>query len=50
MLKPNLIITVMQIINKDGVQEGDREANGYIISEGIVVILHGAEIADGSII
>lgn len=50
MLKPNLIITVMQIINKDGVQEGDREANGYIISEGIVVIIHGAEIADGSII
>lgn len=50
MLKPNLIITATQIINRDGVQEGDREGNGYIISGGIVVILHGAEIADGSTI
>ncbi|KAJ4723946.1 Glucose-1-phosphate adenylyltransferase [Melia azedarach] len=40
----------VMIINKDKVQEGDREANGYIISGGIVVILHGAEIPDGSIL
>lgn len=45
-----LLLGVLQIINKDKVQEGDREANGYIISGGIVVILHGAEIPDGSIL
>ncbi|KAL5782058.1 hypothetical protein ACOSP7_007087 [Xanthoceras sorbifolium] len=40
----------VKIINKDNVQEGNREANGYIISGGIVVVLRGAEIADGSIL
>ncbi|GAV67162.1 NTP_transferase domain-containing protein, partial [Cephalotus follicularis] len=38
------------IINKDDVQEGEREANGYIISGGIVVVLQGAVIPDGSIL
>ncbi|KAJ0092456.1 hypothetical protein Patl1_27121 [Pistacia atlantica] len=41
---------IYQIINRDNVQEGDREANGYIISGGIVVVLEGALIPDGSIL
>jgi len=40
----------MQIINKDNVQESNREANGYIISGGIVVVLESAVIPDGSIL
>ncbi|KAK3204796.1 hypothetical protein Dsin_018842 [Dipteronia sinensis] len=40
----------VKIINKDNVQEGDREANGYIVSGGIVVLLRGAQIADGTIL
>ncbi|XP_031273542.1 inactive glucose-1-phosphate adenylyltransferase small subunit 2, chloroplastic [Pistacia vera] len=40
----------VMIINRDNVQEGDREANGYIISGGIVVVLEGALIPDGSIL
>jgi len=40
----------MQIINKDNVQERNREANGYIISGGIVVVLESAVIPDGSIL
>ncbi|KAG6732960.1 hypothetical protein I3842_01G203000 [Carya illinoinensis] len=38
------------IINKDNVREGNNEANGYMISEGIVVVLHSAVIPNGSII
>ncbi|KAF5466169.1 hypothetical protein F2P56_016121 [Juglans regia] len=38
------------IINKDSVREGNSEANGYMISEGIVVVLHSAVIPNGSII
>ncbi|KAL2507205.1 Inactive glucose-1-phosphate adenylyltransferase small subunit 2 [Forsythia ovata] len=37
------------IINRDNVQEGDNEENGYIISGGIVIILRSAVIPDGSI-
>ncbi|KAK0570902.1 hypothetical protein LWI29_008174 [Acer saccharum] len=40
----------VKIINKDNVQEGDREANGYIVSGGIVVLLRAAQIADGTIL
>ncbi|CBI24766.3 unnamed protein product, partial [Vitis vinifera] len=38
------------IMNRDNVQEGNREAHGYTISEGIVVVLKGAVIPDGSIL
>ncbi|XP_031390884.1 inactive glucose-1-phosphate adenylyltransferase small subunit 2, chloroplastic [Punica granatum] len=38
------------IINRDSVQEGDREAEGYVIKDGIVVVLRGAVIPDGSIL
>ncbi|XP_011005251.1 PREDICTED: glucose-1-phosphate adenylyltransferase small subunit, chloroplastic/amyloplastic-like isoform X2 [Populus euphratica] len=40
----------VMIINKDNVQESNREANGYIISGGIVVVLESAAIPDGSIL
>ncbi|CAK9165466.1 unnamed protein product [Ilex paraguariensis] len=40
----------VMIINKDNVQEGNKEAYGYIIAEGIVVIIRSAVIPDGSII
>ncbi|PKI74982.1 hypothetical protein CRG98_004754 [Punica granatum] len=39
-----------EIINRDSVQEGDREAEGYVIKDGIVVVLRGAVIPDGSIL
>ncbi|KAK8315794.1 hypothetical protein V6Z11_D01G267000 [Gossypium hirsutum] len=40
----------VKIINKDNVEEGDREANGYIISGRIMVVLRSAEIPDNSIL
>ncbi|KAJ6865760.1 hypothetical protein NC652_037319 [Populus alba x Populus x berolinensis] len=40
----------VMIINKDNVQECNREADGYIISGGIVVVLESAVIPDGSIL
>ncbi|XP_057776927.1 inactive glucose-1-phosphate adenylyltransferase small subunit 2, chloroplastic isoform X2 [Salvia miltiorrhiza] len=40
----------VMIINKDNVQEGNMEANGYIISGGIVVVIRSAVIPDGSIL
>ncbi|OAY51353.1 inactive glucose-1-phosphate adenylyltransferase small subunit 2, chloroplastic isoform X2 [Manihot esculenta] len=40
----------VMIINKEKVREGNREANGFIISEGIVVVLQNAVIPDGSIL
>ncbi|MQL95345.1 hypothetical protein Taro_027996 [Colocasia esculenta] len=40
----------VKIVNADNVQEGDREESGYIITGGIVVVLKGAVIPDGSII
>ncbi|KAK3030901.1 hypothetical protein RJ639_037251 [Escallonia herrerae] len=40
----------VMIINNDSVQEGNNEANGYIITAGIVVILRSAVIPDGSLL
>ncbi|CAI9108234.1 OLC1v1007795C1 [Oldenlandia corymbosa var. corymbosa] len=40
----------VMILNKDNVQEGNREANGYVIRGGIVVIIKGAVITDESIL
>ncbi|MEN9208033.1 MAG: hypothetical protein Q6K31_07700 [Gloeomargarita sp. GMQP_bins_14] len=40
----------MQIINKDWVQEADREALGFYIRSGIVVVIKNATIPDGMII
>lgn len=39
-----------QIINRDNVEESNREAEGYVIREGIIVILRNAVIPDDSII
>jgi glucose-1-phosphate adenylyltransferase len=40
----------VQIINKDRVEEAERESDGFYIRSGIVVILKGATIPDGTII
>lgn len=40
----------VQIINKDWVQEADREAQGFCIRNGIVVVMKNAVIPDGTII
>ncbi|XP_073119581.1 inactive glucose-1-phosphate adenylyltransferase small subunit 2, chloroplastic [Henckelia pumila] len=40
----------VMIINKDNVEEANKEADGYIITGGIVVITRSAAISDGSII
>lgn len=40
----------VQIINKDNVQEAERENQGFYIRSGIVVVLKNAVIADGTII
>ncbi|KAK4747561.1 hypothetical protein SAY87_014147 [Trapa incisa] len=36
------------LINRDNVREGDREADGYMISDGIIVVLRNAVIPDGT--
>ncbi|MFK8185008.1 MAG: glucose-1-phosphate adenylyltransferase [Phormidesmis sp.] len=40
----------VQIINKDNVEESERESDGYYIRSGIVVVLKNATIPDGTII
>jgi glucose-1-phosphate adenylyltransferase len=40
----------VQIVNKDGVVEGRREERGFVIQNGIVVIIKNATIPDGTII
>ncbi|AFZ58721.1 glucose-1-phosphate adenylyltransferase [Anabaena cylindrica FACHB-243] len=40
----------VKIINKDNVQEAEREKQGFFIRSGIVVVLKNAVIADGTII
>lgn len=40
----------VQIINKDGVEEAEREDQGFFIRNGIIVILKNAIIADGTVI
>ena len=40
----------VRITNADGVQEADRSAEGFVISEGIVVVLRNTIIPDGTTI
>jgi glucose-1-phosphate adenylyltransferase len=40
----------VQIINKDGVDEGDRENQGFYIRNGIVVVMKNAVIPNGTVI
>ena len=40
----------VQIINKDDVQEAERESEGFYIRSGIVVVLKNATIPDGTVI
>ena len=39
-----------QIVNKEGVEEADHTKEGYVIQHGIVVVLKGAVIPDGTVI
>ena len=39
-----------QIINKDKVEEGDGEAEGYVIRDGIVIVLPSAVIPDATLL
>lgn len=39
-----------QIVNKDKVQEANREEDGYVIRDGIIVICKDANIPAGTII
>ncbi len=38
------------IMNKEGVREADREAEGFLVRSGIVVVMRGAAIRDGTVI
>jgi glucose-1-phosphate adenylyltransferase len=40
----------VQIVNKDGVEESNREELGFVIRNGIVVVIKNATIPDGTII
>jgi glucose-1-phosphate adenylyltransferase len=40
----------VKIVNKDHVQEGDREDLGFVIRNGVVVVIKNATIGDGTII
>lgn len=40
----------VQIINKDGVQEANREEQGWVIKDGITIIIKDSTIPDGTII
>jgi glucose-1-phosphate adenylyltransferase len=40
----------VQIVNKDRVEEADRENLGFYIRSGIVVVLKNATIPDGTVI
>jgi glucose-1-phosphate adenylyltransferase len=40
----------VQITNKDGVEEGNREEQGFYIRNGIVVVLKNAVIPNGTVI
>lgn len=40
----------VKILNKEGVQEADREKEGFLIKSGIVVITRNASIMDGTVI
>ena len=40
----------VQIINKDNVEEAERESEGYYIRSGIVVVIKNAVIPDNTII
>ena len=40
----------VQIVNKEGIEEAEREDLGFYIRSGIVVVLKGAVIPDGMVI
>ncbi len=40
----------VRVVNKDGVEEGNREELGFVIRNGIIVVIKNATIPDGTII
>ena len=40
----------VQIINKEGVSESNQESEGYVIKDGIVVVIKDSIIPNGTII
>ena len=42
--------TQVKIINKEGLKEANREEDGYLIKDGIVVIVKNAHIPSGTVI
>ncbi|CAN1846854.1 Glucose-1-phosphate adenylyltransferase [Linum perenne] len=40
----------VKVINKNKVEEANRESEGYVIRDGIIVILRGAEIPDNTVL
>lgn len=40
----------VQIVNKDGIEESNREGLGFVIQNGIVVVIKNATIPDGTVI
>lgn len=46
----NWCVCLVQIINKDNAKEADREGDGYVIRDGILVLLPSAVIPDGTIL
>ena len=40
----------VQIVNKEGVRESNREAQGFVIKDGITVVIKDSIIPDGTVI
>ena len=40
----------VQIVNKEGVRESNREAEGFVIKDGITVVIKDSIIPDGTVI
>lgn len=49
-LSPFLSCVAVQIINKEGVKEANREDQGWVIKDGIVVVIKDSIIPSGTII
>jgi len=39
-----------QIVNKDGIEEANRESEGFYIRSGIVTVLRNAEVPNGTVL
>ena len=39
-----------QIVNKDGIEEANKESEGFYIRSGIVTVLRNAEVPNGTVL